>query len=39
MEVFDGAVVDSVVDDLEPVIGYASPIVFVVDVFEVIGVG
>ena len=36
MEIFDCSVVDSVVDDFEPFIGYPSPIVGVVDVFYVV---
>ena len=37
MEIFDCSVVDSVVDDFEPFIGYASPIVGIIDVFHVVG--
>lgn len=36
MEIFDCSVVDSVVDDFEPVVRYASPIVGIVDVFYVV---
>lgn len=36
MEIFDCSVVDSVVDDFEPFIGYAPPIVGIVDVFHVV---
>ena len=39
MKVSDGAIVDPVVDDLEPFVGDAAPIVGRVDMLDLVGVG